>query len=74
MAYVLVKKFSEQGCLAVKLKNGEEVAGIRRYLNARLNGTDKQVITISRPEAWGEYALYTVLQSVGDFIDKAEAL
>lgn len=74
MCYLVVKKFSEVGSIAIKLNDSKEVSGLLKFLNARLKNTDKQVVTISDLTMWGEYGPFTVIESVGGFVSKAESL
>jgi len=74
MCYLIVKDFNKKGSIAIELKEGKEVAGLSKFLSARLENTSKQVVTISDLENWREYAPFSLVASVGEFIDKAEKM
>jgi len=74
MCYLIVKDFNKKGSIAIELKEGKEVAGLSKFLSARLENTLKQVVTISDLETWGEYAPFSLINSVGEFVEKAESM
>lgn len=74
MCFLIVKKFDDIGSIAIELSDSKEVSGLSKFLNSRLKGTDKQVVTISDLDTWQEYAPFTKIKSVGDFINKAEKM
>lgn len=74
MCYLIVKDFNKRGSIALKLNDGNEVAGLSTFLTARLKNTSKQVVTISDLETWYEYAPFSVIDNVAEFIDKAEKM
>ena len=74
MCYLVVKRFDDIGSIAIELSESKEVSGLSKFLNSRLKGTDKQVITISDLDMWQEYAPFTKIKSEGEFIDKAEKM
>ena len=58
MCYLIAKKFNDIGCLALQTSHGQHLADFKRKLIAEI-GTDKvQLVTISRPSAYGEYEPY----------------
>jgi hypothetical protein len=67
MCYLIVKDINKQGCIAYKTRIGRELADLTKELNIIAPRKGIQVVTISRPTAYGEYAPYT-------FVDDVEAL
>ena len=59
MCYLIAKKYSGHGCLAVQKEYGPELASLVDYLGRRKAGTDVQILTVSSKEAFGEYEPYT---------------
>ena len=67
MCYLIVKDINKQGCIAYKTRIGREFADLTKELNIIAPRKGIQVVTISRPTAYGEYAPYI-------FVDDVEAL
>ena len=74
MCYLIVKDFNRKGSIAIELSDGNEVAGLAEFLTARLKDTTKQVVTISDLETWREYAPFSLVTNVGEFVSKAEEM
>lgn len=58
MCYLIAKKFSDIGCLAVKAESGKALANLVTYLGLRTLHRDVQILTLSDPETYGEYKPY----------------
>ena len=54
MCYLIAKKFDEAGCIAVKTEHGRALADFTRNLQSQIGFTGVQLVTISRPSAYGE--------------------
>ncbi|ACO86870.1 DUF6718 family protein [Clostridium botulinum] len=74
MCYLIVKDFNKKGSIAIELNDNKEVAGLSKFLTARLKDTSKQVVTISDLETWEEYAPFNIVNNASEFIDKAEKM
>ena len=74
MVYVVAKNKDKRGCYALKTQAGAHISELKRYLYFDLNLKDLQVVTISRPTAFGEYAPYTFVKDETEFIEKAQSL
>lgn len=70
MCYLVAKKHSEPGCLAVQTKGGKALAGLVTYLGLTMMEKDVQILTVSSPEAYGEYKPYQFVSSEKEFISK----
>lgn len=68
MCYLVVKKFNRQGSVALKTKHGKGLVAISKSLTKLTKGKDIQIVTISRPEAYMEYAPYTIMENQNEFM------
>ena len=74
MVYVVAKNKDKRGCYALKTQAGAHISKLKRYLYFDLNLKDLQVVTISRPLAYGEYAPYNFVKDETEFVEKAVSL
>lgn len=65
MAYLIAKDRKSYGCLAIKVTHGENLVELKRRLNKAVGYKGVQLVTISIPIAYGEYAPY-------QFVDKEQ--
>ena len=73
MCYLVAKRFKKSGSVAFRTKAGKEMAQFVRSLQNKLDW-DIQIVTISRPSAYGEYEPYTFVHSYQEFSAMAEKL
>lgn len=67
MCYLIAKKFNDVGCLALQTNHGQHLADFKKKLIREI-GTDKiQLVTISRPSAFGEYEPYSFVDTEQEF-------
>ena len=59
MCYLIAKDPQESGCYALKTVHGKHLVEFKRQLNVVVGKKGIQLVTISRPTAYGEYAPYT---------------
>ncbi len=69
-----MKNKSKRGCIALKTTHGKHLVNLKRTLNDSLKEKGIQVVTISRPTAFGEYAPYSFAQSESEFISAAQKM
>lgn len=74
MVYVVAKNKNKRGCYALKTTAGKHITALKRYLYFDMKLTGLQVVTISRPTAYGEYAPYKFVKDETEFIEKAVSL
>lgn len=74
MCYVVIKDMNKQGCVAYKTKLGKGLAELIRELNQLAPRRGIQVVTISRPTAYGEYAPYSFVESSEDLKEAVRAM
>ena len=71
--YIVAKNKDKNGCIAYMSEDRTEIANTVRLLNGE-GHKGLEVMGISRPEAYGEYAPYVIVSSIEEFIDKAREL
>jgi hypothetical protein len=67
MCYIVAKYRAQQGCYALKYKTGKNLSNYTRELNKSIKKEGIQIIVISRPTAYGEYAPYEFVDSEEKF-------
>lgn len=70
MCYLVAKKFDEKGCIAMKTRHGKALADYAENLQKIIGHNGVQLITISRPSAYGEYEPYTIIGSREEFQER----
>lgn len=68
MSYLVAVKPGVEGCLAVKMEGGPALAGLATYLGLRTLDKGIGIMTISNPDAYGEYEPYQIVDSEEWFI------
>ncbi len=54
MCYLIAKKFNDVGCLALQTSHGQHLADFKKKLIRSVGYDSIQLVTISRPSAYGE--------------------
>lgn len=67
MCYLVAKKFNEVGCIAIKSEHGEALSVFKKQLYNQIKDKNIQLVTISKPSAYGEYEPYTFFDKRDDF-------
>lgn len=70
MCYLVAKEFDKQGCIAVKTHHGKKLSNIVEELNEKVSDKGIQLVTISRPSAYGEYEPYEMIETMEDFTER----
>lgn len=65
MPYLVAKDFYQHGCYAMPVEHGSELVELKHDLTSLEH---LQLVTISRPAAYGEYAPYTIVKDREEFI------
>lgn len=73
MCYVIAKERYAHGWITFETVHGKHLADLKRSLNEALGNTGVEIMTISRPEAYGEYAPYDFVQTEEEFIKRTLA-
>ncbi len=71
--YVVAKIFDQQGCLAYLCKAPNEARCLHGTLEA-LRADGVQIVIPDSPEIYSEYAPYTYIEDMKEFIDKVAQL
>ena len=67
MCYLIAKDRESQDCLALKTKHGKHLVELKRELNQAVGYKGVQLVTISRPTVYGEYAPYHFVDTEQEF-------
>lgn len=67
MCYLIAKDKYAHGCYALKTTHGKHLVELKRRLNESVGRKGIQLVTISRPAAFGEYAPYTFISNEQEF-------
>ena len=71
--YIVAKVFDQQGCYAYRCKEQSELQYIPGALELlRLQGI--QIVILNDPEMYSEYAPYTYIDGLRDFVEKVMKL
>ena len=67
MCYLIAKRFDGTGSLALQTTHGQHLAEFKRHLIEKIGYDNIQLVTISRPSAYGEYEPYHFVDSEEEF-------
>lgn len=67
MAYLIARKRESHGCFALKVTHGKNLVELKRRLNQAVGYKGIELITISRPIAYCEYAPYQFIDTEQEF-------
>lgn len=67
MCYLIAKDKNKHGCYALKTSHGKHLVTLKRTLNEAVAAKGIQLVTLSRPTAYGEYAPYHFVENEKDF-------
>ena len=70
MCYLIAKKFNDIGCLAIQMTHGRHLAEFKEKLMQAVGTDTIQLVTISRPSAYGEYEPYHFADTEQEFEKK----
>ena len=74
MCYLVAKDINKRGSVAIKTQHGAELIAVKREL-MQAKGIDRiQLVTISRPAAYGEYEPYRFVHSMNEFKEEVLAM
>ena len=68
--YLIAKRVSEPGCLAVQMEGGAALAGLVEYLGLRMLDRGVEILTVSDMNMFGEYKPYHLVGTEKEFICK----
>jgi len=67
--YIVAKIFDQQGCIAYRCKTDVEVRCAPGTLES-LRADGVQIVILDSPQIYPEYALYTCIEDLKEFIDQ----
>ena len=70
MCYLIAKKFESTGCVALQTAHGQHLVDLKKGLLQKVGYDDIQLVTISRPSAYGEYEPYEIMESEEKFRER----
>lgn len=70
MCYLIAKDENIPGCYALKTQHGRHLGEMICDLNQNAPHSGIQIVTISRPAAYGEYAPYRFVDTEEEFRQK----
>ena len=74
MCYLVAKDINEIGCVAWKTTHGKALAEFKSLLEEKVGYDRIQLITISRPSAYGEYEPYHFVYTKEEFMSAVEQM
>ena len=74
MCYLIAKKFDSIGCLALQTSHGPHLADFKRKILSDIDSDKIQLVTISRPAAYGEYEPYRFVDTEQEFQQEVKNL
>lgn len=70
MSYIVVKDFESIGCVCFGSDKPGLIPSIMKTLNSALDITRIQVVVLSNPNAYGEYAPYRFINDLDEFLEE----
>lgn len=67
MCYLVAKKFDDTGCFALQTSHGAHLVDLKERLLQEIGYERIQLVTISRPSAYGEYEPYHFIDTEQEF-------
>ena len=69
MCYLIAKRADWDGCIALQTEHGKQLIALKRKLTTIVGYEKVQLVTISRPSAYGEYAPYQFVETEEEFVE-----
>ncbi|ORU01120.1 hypothetical protein D081_0568 [Anaerovibrio sp. JC8] len=70
MCFLIAKDFNKPGCVALQMRGGAELVELKKKLNSKVDISRIQLVTISRPSAFGEYEPYDFVSNSQEFEER----
>lgn len=74
MGYVVIKDFNKHDCLCFSTKDLGIMRSTLTFLNSVVDNSRIQVVCLSNPSMYGEYAPYNFIDDLGEFVKQALSL
>lgn len=74
MCYLVAKNINDVGCVALRTTHGKHLSEFKRTLEKKVGYDKIQLVTISRPSAYGEYEPYRFVETKDEFAQAVEQM
>lgn len=74
MCYLIAKNIDTIGCIALKTTHGRNLSEFKNSLIEKVGYDKIQLVTLSRPSAYGEYELYHFVNTKEEFTFAVEQM
>lgn len=74
MCYLIAKDVDSVGSIALQTKQGAGLASLKRKISDQVDENRIQLVTISRPSAFGEYAPFQFVKTEDEFMNAVKRL
>ena len=74
MCYLIAKNIDDVGCVALRTTHGKHLSEFKRSIEEKVGYEKIQLVTISRPSAYGEYEPYHFVNSKEEFSVAVESM
>ena len=74
ICYLIAKNIDSEGCVALRTTHGKHLAEFKRSIEKKVGYDKIQLVTISRPSAYGEYEPYHIVDSEQAFESAVEKI
>ena len=74
MCFLVAKKYNESVCIAMQMQHGKHLSEFKADLLKTVGYDRIQLITISRPSAYGEYEPYRFVDTEAEFKSLVEKM
>ena len=74
MCYLIAKNIDSEGCVALRTTHGKHLAEFKKSIEKKVGYDKIQLVTISRPSAYGEYEPYHIVDSEQEFESAVEQI
>ena len=74
MCYLIAKNIDVVGCIALRTTHGKHLSDFKRKIVQNVGYEIIQLVTISRPSAYGEYEPYHFVETKEEFLAAIEQM
>ncbi|MCD7784301.1 MAG: hypothetical protein LUH18_01750 [Oscillospiraceae bacterium] len=74
MCYLVAKNVDKIGCIAMETNHGKHLVDFKHKLSREVDIRKIQLVTISRPSAYGEYEPYRFVNTEDEFEEQVKLL
>ena len=74
MCYLIAKDVDAVGCVALKTTHGKHLSEFKKKMMDKVGYDRIQLVTISRPSAYGEYEPYNFVKTKEEFEKAVSAM